>query len=226
MNILVVAAHPDDEVLGCGGTIARLAAEGARVSILILANGLTSRPDFQKGKQRQLLRTHHRRAKRAATFLGATHVSVLGLPDQLLDTLPLLTVAQAITREIDRVRPEIVFTHHGGDLNTDHVVAFRATLVATRSSVAMPVKSVLAYEIPSSTEWSFDSFAPQFHPNLFFDIGISLRRKLDAMAIYESETRPFPHPRSEEALTANAHRWGSVAGLPAAEAFQIIREIR
>ncbi len=226
MNVLVIAAHPDDEVLGCGGTIARLCAEGAAVSILILADGLTSRADYDPVRDAGLLRLHHERARRAGALLGAKDVTLGGFPDQKMDTVPLLDVTQAIEREIARVRPETVFTQHGGDLNMDHVITFRATMTATRPVPGCPVKRLYAYEVPSSTEWAFQQFEPRFRPEVFFDIGAHVERKIAAMQIYESETRVFPHPRSPEALRAGAQRWGSVVGVAAAEAFSCVRELR
>lgn len=226
MNVLVIAAHPDDEVLGCGGTIARLAAEGAAVSIFILANGLTSRADFDPVRDAELLRVHHERARRAGALLGAREVTFGGLPDQKLDTLPLLEITQAIEREIARVQPEVIFTQHGGDLNMDHVITFRATLTATRPMPGYGVKRVYAYEVGSSSEWAFQQFAPSFTPQVFYDIAPHLEAKIAAMQVYESEARAFPHPRSPEALRAQAQRWGSTIGVNAAEAFCCVRELR
>jgi LmbE family N-acetylglucosaminyl deacetylase len=226
MNVLVVAAHPDDEVLGCGGTMARLAAEGAQVSVLILAEGLTSRIGFDPVRDAEQLRLHQARARRAGALLGAREVVLTQFPDNRMDTVPLLEVTQTIEREIARVQPEVVFTQHGGDLNIDHVVTFRATLTATRPLAGSPVKRVYAYEVGSSSEWSFQQFAPAFHPQVFFDISGQLERKVAAMQIYESEAREFPHPRSPEAIRASARRWGSVAGVSAAEAFCCVRELR
>jgi len=226
MNVLIIAAHPDDEVLGCGGTMARLASEGAAVSVLILANGLTSRPGFDPAQRDALLKIHHERARRAGALLGANEVNVAGFPDQRMDTLPLLDITQAIEREIARVQPAMVFTQHGGDLNMDHVITFRATLTATRPMAGGVVRQVYSYEIPSSTDWAFAQFEPRFQPSVFFDISAQLETKLAAMAVYESETRAFPHPRSPEALRAIAARWGSATGLPAAEAFHSVRDLR
>ena len=226
MHVLVIAAHPDDEVLGCGGTIARLASEGADVSILILANGLTSRVDFDEERDAEALRVHHERARQAGALLGAKEVNLAGLPDQKLDTLPLLEVTQTIEREIERLKPEVVFTQNGGDLNMDHVITFRATMTATRPTETCPVKCLYAYEVGSSTEWAFYQFEPQFHPQVFFDVTDHMEKKVAAMNVYESETRAFPHPRSPQALRANAQRWGSAVGLPMAESFQCIREVR
>jgi LmbE family N-acetylglucosaminyl deacetylase len=224
-KVLVIAAHPDDEVLGCGGTMARLAAEGAEVHVVILANGLTSRPDFDAAQAAAALKVHHDRAERAGKLLDAASVQVLGFSDQKMDTLPLLDITQAIEREIERLQPDTVFTQHGGDLNMDHVITYRATLTATRPMAGRSVRRVYAYEVASSTEWAFQRFEPRFHPSVFFDIASTLEKKIAAMQVYESETRAFPHPRSPEALRAIAHRWGSVVGVQAAEAFELVREI-
>lgn len=206
--------------------MARLAAEGAVVSVLILANGLTSRADFDPTRDSAQLAAHHERARRAGALLGAREVNLAGFPDQKMDTLPLLDITQTIEREIARVQPELVFTQHGGDLNLDHVITFRATMTATRPTTGTPVRRLYSYEIASSTEWAFGQFAPQFQPSVFFDIAAQLERKIAAMEIYESEARAFPHPRSPEALRAQARRWGSTCGVPAAEAFHCIRDIR
>jgi len=226
MKTLIIAAHPDDEVLGCGGTIAKLSARGEEVHILILSTGLTSRRGFDIQETPNALNTHLKRAKQAGALLGATNVNFARLPDQKLDTLPLLDITQRIEAEIESLKPQTIFTHHGGDLNMDHVITFRATLTATRPMAGGTLGAVYAYEIPSSTDWAFQKFEPTFQPNLFVDILETLNRKIEAMRVYESEIREFPHPRSPQALEAIAKRWGSVCGLKAAEAFEIIREIR
>jgi LmbE family N-acetylglucosaminyl deacetylase len=226
MKTLIIAAHPDDEVLGCGGTIAKLAAQGEEVHILILATGLTSRVGFDMKKDANALKVHLERASQAGALLGAKNVNFAGFPDQKMDTLSLLEITQRIEAEIDLVQPNTIFTHHGGDLNMDHVITFRATLTATRPMPASVVRSVYAYEVPSSTEWAFQQFEPKFQPNFFHDITETLPKKIQAMQIYESEARDFPHPRSPQALQAIAHRWGSVVGLHAAEAFELVREIK
>ena len=225
MNVLVIAAHPDDEVLGCGGTISRLASEGASVTILILANGLTSRADFDESQEAELLAVHHERARRAGSVMGAKEVLLAGFPDQKLDTIPLLEITQRIESEIARVRPEIIFTQHGGDLNMDHVITFRATMTATRPMQGSCVRKLYAYEVASSTEWAFQQFSPKFLPQVFFDITSHLDAKIEAMQVYESETRASPHPRSPEMLRSSAHRWGAAVGTAAAEAFSCVREI-
>ena len=224
-KVLIIAAHPDDEVLGCGGTIAKLSEQGEDVHILILATGLTSRVGFDMEKDADALKIHFERACRAGAFLGAKNVNFAGFPDQKMDTLSLLEVTQRIEAEIESIKPQTIFTHHGGDLNMDHVITFRATLTATRPIAGSVVRSVYAYEVPSSTEWAFQKFEPKFQPNFFHDITETLPKKIQAMQIYESEARDFPHPRSSQALQAIAHRWGSVVGLDAAEAYEVIWKI-
>ena len=224
--VLVVAAHPDDEVLGCGGTIARLAAEGDEVYVLILGEGITSRYHERSAASSELIATLHDRSRRAGDALGAKEVFLRGLPDNRFDTIALLDVVKIIEQHIQDLRPAVVYTQHGGDLNIDHLVTYRATLTATRPMQDTPVKAVYAYEVASSTEWAFQRFSPPFHPGIFVNIHETLERKIAAMQIYESEARTFPHPRSPEALRAIAQRWGSVAGVPAAEAFEVVREIR
>lgn len=226
MKTLIIAAHPDDEVLGCGGTISKLAARGEEVHILILATGLTSRIGFDAQKKAGDLKVHAERAKQAGSLIEAKNVNLAGFPDQKLDTLPLLEITHRIEEEIATIKPERIFTHHGGDLNMDHVIAHRATLTATRPVSGSKIKALYAYEVPSSTEWAFQKFEPKFQPNLFFDISETLPKKIEAMQIYESEAREFPHPRSPLALESIARRWGSVIGCKAAEAFEIIWELR
>ena len=127
---------------------------------------------------------------------------------------------------VEKLHPEVVYTHHGGDLNIDHQITHRVVLTATRPLKNCPVKEIYTFEIPSSTEWAFQQFEPAFRPNVFVDITETLELKIKAMQLYESETRPFPHPRSPEVLQAIARRWGSMVGLEAAEAFQLVRSIR
>lgn len=225
MNVLVIAAHPDDEVLGCGGTIAKLSEQGVRVHIRILGEGITSRFDQRAAADPATLAALHERSRRAGALLGAQSVAVLDLPDNRFDSVSLLDVVKRIERAIEETRPEVVYTQHGGDLNIDHVVTFRAALTATRPMADCGVRAVYAYEVASSTEWAFGRFSPVFEPNAFIDIEATLERKIAAMETYESEARPFPHPRSPDALRAIARRWGSVVGRPAAEAFQLVRSV-
>lgn len=226
MNVLIIAAHPDDEVLGCGGTMARMAMEGHDLHIAILGEGVTSRFDRREEVDPSLVEELHACSREAAKLLGAHPPRHGNLPDNRFDTIPLLEVVKLIERVIEQVKPEIVYTQHGGDLNIDHQIVYRATLTATRPLEGCPVRQVLAFEIPSSTEYAFGQFAPAFQPNVFVDIGATLDKKLAAMEQYDGENRSYPHPRSPEALRAIAQRWGSISGLEAAEAFVLVREIR
>ena len=162
----------------------------------------------------------------AADLLGAEDVLLYGLPDNRFDTVPLLDIVKIIEGLVQRFRPVDVYTQHGGDLNIDHAILYRAALTATRPQAGNAVPNVYAYEVASSTEWAFQQFEPHFAPNIFEDIGATLDTKIKAMEVYESEARTFPHPRSPEALRAAAARWGSAVGLLAAEPFQLVRGIR
>ncbi|MDD3896377.1 MAG: PIG-L family deacetylase [Candidatus Peribacteraceae bacterium] len=226
MDILVVAAHPDDEVLGCGGTIAKLAKEGNSVHIIILGEGITSRYSSPAETDKKQIQELHTQAAKAGKILGAQSVKIGHLPDNRFDTVPLLEIIKMVEDHVKQIKPSMVFTQHGGDLNIDHERTFRAVLTATRPMEGGTVKQVYAYEVPSSTEWAFQSFSPRFHPTTFEDISNTLESKISAMKVYEQEMRAFPHPRSEEVLRAHAIYWGSVSGFGAAEAFELIREIR
>jgi len=226
MSVLVLAAHPDDEVLGCGGTIARLTAAGTGVAIAILGEGVTSRYAARGDADTNQLAALQGNSRRAADILGVSKLFTFGLPDNRFDSIPLLDVVKVIEKLIADLRPEVVYTQHGGDLNIDHAVLFRATLTATRPMAETPVRAVYAYEVASSSEWAFGQFAPRFLPNLFVNIEATLETKVAAMQVYESEARLFPHPRSPDALLAQARRWGATVGVAAAEAFQVVREIR
>jgi LmbE family N-acetylglucosaminyl deacetylase len=225
VTALVIAAHPDDEVLGAGGTIAKLAAEGREVHIAILAEGITSRYAERDAADTALLDDLHADARRVADHLGAAGLTLHGLPDNRLDTVPLLDVVKVVEELVETLRPSDLFIQHAGDLNVDHGVVYRAALTATRPLEGQPVRRVLAYEVASSTEWAFQQLEPAFRPNVFVPIAETLETKIEAMELYRSEARPFPHPRSPEALRAIARRWGSVVGVPAAEAFQLVRSV-
>lgn len=226
MKVLVIAAHPDDEVLGCGATAARLVAEGHDVHFAILGEGITSRHAERASTDVDQLTTLHKQAHAAAAKVGVKSVVLHKLPDNRLDTVPLLEVAKIVEEHVDRLKPEVIYTHHGGDLNIDHGVIHRAVLTATRPVAGQSVREIYAFEVPSSTEWAFQRLEPSFRPNVFVDVTRTLEAKVAAMECYESEARKFPHPRSPEALRAIAMRWGSVAGCLAAEAFELVRSIR
>lgn len=210
MRILVVAAHPDDEALGCGGTMARLASEGHDVHVAIAGAG---RDPVQTAG-----------AARASAALGV-HLPVLGrglFDDNEADGRPLLGLVRWVEERIAEVEAEVVYTHHEGDLNVDHHAVARAVLVATRPGLST-VKEVLAFFVPSSTEWAFGGGG--YDPNVFVDVSGTMDAKLAALECYAGEMREFPHPRSREAVLAHAAVWGSVSGVRAAEAFRLVRRV-
>jgi LmbE family N-acetylglucosaminyl deacetylase len=225
-RVLVVAAHPDDEILGCGGTVARLVADGHDVHFAILGEGMTSRHSQRSDADAKQLTALHQQAHAAAAKLGVKNVVLHNFPDNRLDTVPLLDVVKLVEDLVDRIKPQVVYTHHAGDLNVDHGVIHRAVLTATRLVAGQSVLDVYAFEVASSTEWAFQRIEPCFRPNVFVDITQSIEVKIAAMECYQTEARRFPHPRSPEALRAIATRWGSVVGCPAAEAFELVRSVR
>ena len=225
MNILIVAAHPDDEVLGCGGTMARY-AEDHEVHVLILGEGLTSRLDDRERTEVEPLEQLRADGTKASQLLGVSSIEFGGLPDNQFDQVPLLQIIKMLESKIRTVQPGAIYTHHSGDLNVDHGLTCRAVLTATRPGIGHPVQDVFSCEIRSSTEWAFQQVTPIFRPNVFVDISATIGAKIKAMECYVTESRPSPHPRSPESLRAIAKYWGSVIGCEYAEAFELIRSLR
>jgi LmbE family N-acetylglucosaminyl deacetylase len=226
MNVPVVAAHPDDEVLGCGGTTARLAGEGHVVYTAILGEGITARSPNPGEADRALLGRMQACSRRVADLMGVKELSLHELPDNRFDSVPLLEVIKVVEELVQRWQPTVIYTHHPGDLNIDHQVVNRAVLTAVRPMEGQSVRELYMFEVPSSTEWTFQQLTPVFKPNVFVNIESTLPLKIEGMGLYGSEVRKFPHPRSPEALTAIARRWGSVVGCRAAEAFEAVFVIR
>jgi len=218
--ILVVAAHPDDEVLGCGGTIARYVQEEKDVHVLILGEGMTSR---DKDRKKDGLERLKKDAHKANLTLGAKEVFLYDFPDNRFDTVALLDIVKVIEKIKRDIKPGIIYTHHRNDLNIDHRITCDAVLTAARPLKGETVREIYSFEVPSSTEWSYSY---QFRPNIFKDITGTVETKIEALKRYGTEIREFPHPRSEQAVRAAAKRWGSVSGLGAAEAFEAVRIIR
>jgi LmbE family N-acetylglucosaminyl deacetylase len=218
-NILIIAAHPDDEVLGVGGTIAKYTGIGVDVYVCILADGATSRYEDWMVTELQ------ENALKAANILKVKEAFFEGLPDERLDQIPFIDVVKSIERRITETKPDTVFVHHRGDANTDHQIAFKATIAATRTLKTNIINRILCYEVPSSTEQSPPFIEYTFTPNVFFDITNTLSKKMEAVQVYKSEIREYPHPRSVEALSVAAKHWGVKVGLEAAEAFMLVREI-
>lgn len=223
---LVFAAHPDDEVLGCGATIARLAAEGWNIHVLIIAEGATSRSNQRNiSLHQEALSNLAKAAELANNSLGAKTVKLCSMPDNRLDSLNLLDIVKVVEAEIERNQPRLVFTHHAGDLNIDHRVLHEAVITACRPLPNSSVKSLLFFEVPSSTEWRPSASGQSFLPNYYYDVSEYLIKKLEALEIYQSEIRSFPHPRSFEAVRYLAQWRGATVGCLAAEAFMLGRTI-
>ena len=225
MKVLVVASHPDDEVLGCGGTIARLVDEGHEVHILCITDGVMSR-EFWADEDKTDRQTA---SFKAAEVLGVKpwHVYHWQRLDQRLDDAPILHLVQSIegvlnTKDLGPF--DRIYTHHAGDLNIDHQITARAVLTATRPQPGCKVKEIFAFEVPSSTEWNFGTAQP-FVPNVYVDISDYGLKKLEALNCYEGEMRPDPHPRSPTHITFKMRVRGSEAGVEYAEAFMLLRGI-
>lgn len=219
-SVLVVAAHPDDEVLGCGGTLARLVEQGSRVCVMFMTDGVGARAAEGDAASARL-----RAASQALSVLGVELLQAHDFADNRMDQVALLEVVKVVEAALARVTPAVVYTHHAGDINIDHAVVHRAVMTACRPLPGRSVREIYSFEVPSSSEWA-PSGQPSFRPNCAVDISKQLSRKLQALACYDAEMRAFPHPRSVQAIEAQARWRGSQFGLLAAEAFQLERQIR
>ena len=220
MRVLVLAAHPDDEVLGMGGTIALHAAvRGDEVRIVCVTDGSSTQyPGDDERRERK-----SEEARRAAAALGVSDYLHLDLPDMRLDTLPHVEVNRVVEEQVSAVRPEVVYTAHP-DVNRDHRAIFDSVAVATRPVPGQPVRRVLTYAPTSSTEWT-PAPTSWWQPNWFCDISGTLERKLEAFACYRTEEREHPHPRNVRALRLHAEHHGTIVGCAAAEPFVLVRSV-
>lgn len=220
-TVLIVAAHSDDEALGCGGTIARHVAAGDTVHAVFMADGVTSRSNTVADDMQQRLAA----AGKAHRLLGLQRVEYLGWPDNRLDSVALLDVVQSLERVIREIAPQVIYTHHHGDLNVDHRITHEAVMVACRPIPGSTVAEIYGFEVLSSTEWA-TSGHPPFVPNVFVDISQYLDVKLQSLQAYELEMRPAPHSRSIEHAGYLAKHRGHSVGVAAAEAFVAIRILK
>ncbi len=213
-RVLVIAAHPDDELLGCGGTIGLHTKVGDRVTAVIACEGESLRYGVNGVGQNAHIRE-------AAETLGIQDVRQLGFSDQRLDTITLTKIITPLERVVREVRPQTIYCQYGGDVNRDHEILFKACLVATRPTEEY-IGAVYAFDTASSTEWAYPR---SFVPDTWVDISETLELKLKALACYRSEVREYPHPRSIQALRFRANAWGNQACLDSAEVFMTIRRV-
>ncbi|MED1467601.1 PIG-L deacetylase family protein [Bacillus salipaludis] len=213
-NVLVIAAHPDDEILGSGGTIKKLVNNGYRVISVIAA----------KGRKEE---EHHIKPLmlKANKQLGVEEVIFLEFPNLLLETKPLHEINKAIEALLDEYDPSIIFTHHYGDTNRDHQILFQAVLTAARPLPGKRPVEILCFETVSSSEWSQHTNDKEFKPNYFVDITDTIEEKIKSLKHYDIEMRPFPHPRSYEGVKYLSRVRGMTVGVEYAEAFEIIRRV-
>lgn len=216
-KILVVAAHPDDEILGMGGTLTKMADEGSEISILFLSAGEASR-----GKKfaNEVLRQNQ--AKQVRKLLKVNSLTFKNFPDNAFDSVALLKITQEVEMVVRKLSPEVVFTHHHGDLNIDHRLTFQAVMTALRPGKSS-VRKIYSFEVLSSTEWQVKTTDNVFLPSTYVDIEKHVDKKIELMKIYSREVTSFPFPRSEEGIMTLAKFRGMESGLKFAEAFQLVR---
>lgn len=224
-KILVIAAHPDDEFLGCGGTLLNYKKKGYEIKSVFLADGETSRSGIIKKKK--LILEREEQAKKIAKKCNFIKPVFNRLPDNKLDTVPILKIVKSIEKEIVRFKPEIIFTHFESDLNIDHQLVNKAVVTATRPLSKTFVQRIYCFETPSSTEFNFTRKQKNlFNPNLFVDVSKFIDKKIELLKIYKNELRPWPHSRSLRSIKNLALYRGSQIGVKFAEAFVVLREVR
>ena len=226
-NVLVVAAHPDDEILGCGATICKHTKQGDVVHIIIMAEGLTSRDDKRDVNiHKNDLVYLHTISQKVADLMGVRKLILGGFPDNRMDSVNLLDVVKVVEKEMQEFEPDIVYTHHFGDVNIDHRIVHDAVITACRSYPGQTVKTLLFFEILSSTEWQMQCGAKVFCPTWFEEVSKDdFKRKEEALHLYSGEMRNFPHSRSYETVLHLAQYRGSSIGVQYAEAYELGRYV-
>lgn len=225
---MIVVAHPDDELLGLGASMNRLINEySVTTHVVILGEGITSRSEQRDPVQwKKELLTHKENIHQAKNAIGYHSINIFDFPDNRFDTVALLDIIKVVESEKKAFAPDVIFTHHGGDVNIDHQRTFEAVITACRPMQHESVKTIITFETPSGTEWRASSDPKYFVPNMFISVSEeNLQSKSKGMESYEFEKRPYPHPRSQEALKIQAQRWGVAVGCEFAEAFTVIRSI-
>lgn len=227
-KILVVVAHPDDEVLGLGASMHNLISNyNCNIRVVILGEGITSRADQHDVTiWEEELNRHKQNIIDAISQIGYQSVGIYDFPDNRFDSVALLDIIKIVENEKDSFQPDVIFTHHGGDLNVDHQRTFEAVITATRPMEDENVKTIITFETPSGTEWRAPSDPRHFIPNFYISVSEQdIEAKIRGMECYKFEKRKFPHPRSPEALKILAQQRGISVGKTYAEAFCIIRII-
>ncbi len=223
-KIMLIAAHPDDELLGCGGTLLLYKKRGYDIKIIFLSDGESSREQKPK-KINALIKQREKQAIKISKLCKFKEPSFAKFPDNKLDTVPLIKIVKFIEKEIKKFKPSILITHNEEDLNIDHKIVFKATVTATRPSTKTFVKSLYCFETPSSTENNFSKLKVNFNPNLYFDVSKFINKKIKLLKIYKNELRAYPHSRSLEGVKVLAKYRGTQIGVKYAEAFYILRQL-
>lgn len=223
-KVLVIAAHPDDEVLGMGGTIAKLSNQACDVTVLIITDGSTSQYRDSDNLV-DILEAKKAETMACAEVLGVQRIIYGGLPDMKLDTIPHVEINKVIESAIDQIKPDTVFTHFWGDVNQDHVNVYKSTLVAVRPIMGQVVRELYCYRVPSSTEWTPNKSDTMFMPNYYVDINNFAGQKYEAFSKYTTEMRQYPHPRSIEYLKVADQAAGLKVGMHMAEEFVLLRKL-
>jgi len=227
-KILIVVAHPDDEILGPGATMNHLITNyGVSAKVVILGEGISSRFDGQASEQKNNeLKIHHDNIYESQKVIGYHSVSTYSFPDNRFDSVSLLDIIKVVEKEKEIFKPDVIFTHHGGDLNIDHQRTFEAVMTACRPLAIEKVKNIFTFEVPSSTEWQPSISLNNFLPNIFIEVSEgNILKKIEAMEKYQFERREYPHPRSPEALMILAKKRGIEVGKYFAESFCLIRSV-
>ncbi|MFY0651231.1 MAG: PIG-L family deacetylase [Cyclobacteriaceae bacterium] len=227
-KILVVVAHPDDELLGCGATMNKLITDfNCTIRTVILGEGITSRAEHRDPELwKEELEIHKNNIEKAREVIGYESTGIYDFPDNRFDTIALLDIIKVVEKEKESFQPEVIFSHHGGDVNIDHQRTFEAVITACRPMKEEMVKTIITFETPSGTEWRASSDPKHFIPNLFISISEeNLSTKIKGMECYEFEKRNYPHPRSPKSLEVLAMNRGIQVGVEFAEAFHLVRSI-
>ena len=220
-KVLIIAAHPDDDALGCGGTIRKLANQKNKIYAVYFTDGVSAR--INKKDLKKKINDRKKNSEKASKILGIKRCIYHSFPDNQLDKIPLLEIIQKIEEQIKKIKPDLILTHFENDLNIDHQIINRAVVTATRPKPNLKLKKILLFETLSSTEWKFSNKTKNFNPNYFVDISKTINQKIKSVKCYKNEIFNWPHPRSEKGVKTLAMFRGQSVGLKFAEAFQLLR---